>query len=102
MTDDDIPTLAELSGGLLEAPLLERLFADLAAEAEILAILCKGGARDRGTGVAPNLAEARALLTAGTVRGVQIRYRWQQAEWWDTLMCTPEGIRLVRMRQDVC
>lgn len=102
MTDDDIPTLAELSGGLLDAPLVDRLFADLSAEAEILAILCKGGARDHGTGVAPDLAAARALLAANAVRGVQIRYRWQNGEWWDTLMRTPEGVRLVRMRQDLC
>lgn len=100
MDDDAPPVLAELSGGLLDDRVLARLFSDLAAEAEILAILCKGAARAHGGHAAITLDDARARLEDGSVRAIQIRYRWRGAEWWDTLMRTPEGLRLVRMQQD--
>ena len=40
------------------------------------------------------------LLTQGRVQGVQLRYRYRGVEWWDTVMRTSDGYRLVRMQQD--
>jgi len=34
------------------------------------------------------------------VRGLQIRYRHEDAEWWDTLMNQGERWRLVRIRHE--
>jgi hypothetical protein len=31
-----------------------------------------------------SLAQARELLAARAVRGLQLRYRYDGAEWWDT------------------
>ena len=43
------------------------------------------------------LADARRLLEARAVRGLQLRYRYDNADWWDTLMVLPDGFRLVRL-----
>jgi hypothetical protein len=92
--------MPELTEGLLDEATLDRLFADLAACTRIFSILVKPLAREHvGSDGATTLDQARALLRARTVRGVQVRYRYQDAEWWDTLMVLPQGVRLVRVRQ---
>ena len=50
--------------------------------------------------LALTLADARRLLEERAVRGLQIRYRYDGADWWDTLMVLPEGWRLVRIRHE--
>jgi hypothetical protein len=47
-----------------------------------------------------SLEQARQLLLEGRARGIQIRYHYDGADWWDTLMRTPQGIRLVRIRHE--
>ena len=44
------------------------------------------------------LPAAFAALRAGEVRGVQINYRYDNHEWTDTLLRTPDGYRLVRVQ----
>jgi len=97
--DPTEPRLPELTEGVLDEPTLERLFEDLAACTEVLGILVKTAEHDRAAGAAsPSLAEAREALRRRTVRGVQIRYRYQGAEWCDTLLAAPAGVRIVRVR----
>ena len=97
-----LPKLPELTGAILDAATLDRLFADLEACTEILEIQVKTGARDMvgggGGRAGPGLREARDMLASGSVRAVQIRYGYDGGTWCDTLMVLPQGVRLVRMR----
>ena len=90
----------ELQQATLDPATFEQLFIDLATHTEVLGIHAKG----RATAYAGNdhldLRGARAALLAGVVRGVQIRYRFQEVEWWDTLLAIDGAIRLVRTRPD--
>ena len=76
------------------------MLADIEAHAEILGVTVKGGATARSDGAPWTLVEAIAALRERRIRGVQIRYRWQGDEWWDTLIADGAGARLVRMKQD--
>ncbi len=96
--------LPELTGAVLDAATVDRLFADLEACTEIIEVQVKTGARDMtrpagGTGI--GLDEARALVQSVAARAVQVRYRYEGGEWCDTLMVLPpgQGVRLVRIRQ---
>jgi len=84
--------------GLLDDRTVLALLDDLAAEAQILEILTKGGPQLRAAGAA-RLDEAFDALVDGSVRGVQVRYRHDGQEWWDTLLRAPGGFRLVRVKQ---
>lgn len=64
-----------------------------------------GSAKQSAQGYAPEtgtllLDDARQLLRARTVRGLQIRYRHDGADWWDTLMVVGQNFRLVRIRHE--
>jgi hypothetical protein len=48
---------------------------------------------------APSLDDAEAMLLAGKIRGLQLRYRFGEQRWCDTLMPLPSGARLVRIPQ---
>jgi len=103
-SDDDAP-LPDLADALLDDDALDALLRDLAALATIDEIILKRGPRrvdDADVDSPVALAEVANLLRAGSVRGVQIRYRHDGARWWDTLMVAPPGsaarVRLVRIR----
>ncbi len=74
------------------------LFDDLERCAEVLDVLVKGDAGRHASDVPVALRDAQSMLAAGLVRGVQIRYRWEGAEWRDTLLRLPTAIRVVRMK----
>jgi hypothetical protein len=98
----DAPTevlrLPELTQAYLDADTLDALFADLAACARVLEVVAKLAPTQMIPNQRLTLDDARALITSRKVRGVQIRYRYDDAEWWDTLMAAPEGVRVVRIR----
>lgn len=102
----DMPQPAELHEALLDADTLSRLFEDIALLAELHEVTVKGARFQHSSQNAPQinndgpmqLEEARSLLTSGAVRAVQVRYRFDSAEWWDTLLNVPGGVRLVRIR----
>lgn len=98
---DDRKALPELTQAVLDPELLERYFDDLTRCVEVLGILPKQAAREyAGSTEGWGLAEAREAVRTGRIRGVQIRYLYQDAEWWDTLLCPqPGSVRIVRMRQ---
>lgn len=94
--------LPDLHQGLLDDATVDQLFRDLASFARILEIIPKFADRrpvEDGASVL-SLEEARSLLQSGAVRGVQVRYQHEGAQWWDTLMRTPQGVRLVRIRHE--
>lgn len=82
----------------LDPAALDQLFADLAAEAEVLSILGKGGPRNYASSEPLTLAAAYDRLTSGEITGVQLRYRFDGSEWADTLLWTGSKYRLIRCR----
>ncbi len=95
------PKLPDLNQALLDWPGVEALLRDIEACTEVTEIIPKSVAQ----GYVPEngvltLAEARQLLAQRAVRALQIRYRHNGAEWWDTLMVLPDGWRLVRIRHE--
>lgn len=85
--------MSPLTTADLDPSTLAALFADLEALTEIDEVLIKGATTSHA-GVA-GLAQARLALEHGA-RAIQIRYRWAGQAWLDTLMRTPDGVRLVR------
>lgn len=97
---DDDERLREFHEAFVDAATLEQLFVDLESVADVFAVMAKGGSTDRAHGGTLSLEEGRALFVWKKVRGLQIRYRYQGSEWWDTLMHTPKGVRIVRIEQE--
>ncbi len=94
--------LPALQQAPLDAATVAALFRDLAACTRIVSVT------PRRVGAAPRadsptttitLETAQTGLADGSMRGVQIRYFYDQQTWCDTLMARPEGIRLVRISE---
>jgi len=96
---DPAPTpLPDLQQSILDAPTVDQLFADIAACGSQLEIIPKFAAEERiDASSRLTLEDGRALLLAGQLRALQIRYRYQGSDWWDTLLPVPQGHRLVRI-----
>lgn len=90
--------LPELTEAVLDDDTLAALVRDLRGETQLLEVQLKGGQFERGQRHQIPLEQAVSMLTAGEIRGVQIRYRWSEQEWLDTLLRHPEGIKLVRIQ----
>jgi len=91
--------LPDLNQALLDTQTLNQLFEDIRQCTKFLEAIPKRGpghADDSGV----SLDEARTLLTNKQVRGIQLRYLYDNAEWWDTLIDMGNGVKLVRMRYD--
>lgn len=98
MEDDNaLPPLRE---AVLDAEELAALLRDIAAFGTVDEIVVKSGPGRVVETMAPALADVEALLATRQVRGVQIRYRHDGAQWWDTLLVVADGVRLVRMRHE--
>lgn len=93
----EAPELAELHQGELDDAGLRALFRDLAAVADVAEIRLKRSPEARAAHAAPSLHEALQLLLAGNVRGVQIRYRFRDESWCDTVLAGAGRHRVVRM-----
>ena len=77
------------------------LLADIEACTELTEILPKFAAQQYvPDAAAVTLAQAREWLATRTVRGLQLRYRYDGADWWDTLMQDGDRYRIVRIRHD--
>lgn len=98
--DGDGGPLPELNEAMLDSETLGRLFRDLSQCAEVVEVIPKFADRRMVEERRLTLEDARLLLESRAVRGVQVRYRYQGADWWDTLMVTGSGVRLVRIRHD--
>lgn len=94
--------LPALQQAPLDAATVAALFRDLAACTRIVSVT------PRRVGAAPRadaptttitLEAAQTGLADGSMRGVQIRYFYDQQTWCDTLMARPGGIRLVRISE---
>lgn len=95
-SDEPFP---EMHDAVLSSDELSALFRDYRECAVVGEILVKPGPGFVSTESAPTLEQAEELLRNRAVRGVQVRYQFNDGAWWDTLMQTPAGVRLVRIRQ---
>ncbi len=66
--------------------------------AEILSVRLKPHTHPLPLDHGRDLLSALAMLQAGEVRGLLVRYRSADAEWLDTLERTASGGRLVRLK----
>ena len=89
--------LPELQDAILDPETLAQLFQDIQHCAVVDGVFLKGGSAAMVSGASVPLDEAQAALQEGTALGVQIRYWYNGTRWWDTLMRTPQGIRLIRI-----
>jgi len=96
------PPLPELQQATFDAAELGNLLRDIAACTRITEVIPKYAATGHVTEVpALTLEDGRRLLLDGSARAVQFRYRFGDADWWDTVMVLPDGLfRLVRIRHD--
>lgn len=93
--------LPPLQQATLDRATVTALFADLANCTQVLAVIPRHATRTLVAATTIDLATAQAELHAGTLRGVQIRYRHERREWCDTLLPLPDGAaRLVRICTD--
>jgi len=93
--------LPELREAELDEDELRALFRDLEAAAEIEDVRCKGAPGRRAEANSVSAAEALVQLLERSVRGVQVRYRYQDELWSDTVLATAAGYRVVRMAAPV-
>jgi hypothetical protein len=84
---------------LLDATTLDQYFKDLATHAEIISVQEKQSPTEYVQENTMDLSVVREKMISGTTRAVQIRYRFEEQEWCDTLMCQASGVKLIRMVQ---
>ena len=94
--------LPEVNEGRLDREALTALARDVEALCEVLAVIPKAGPRAHASPRQLGLSEGMALFAAGELRGLQLRYRHEGQEWWDTLIAAgPDRYRLVRIAAPV-
>jgi len=81
----------------LDAPALEALLVDIETLTQLLDVQVKAALTTHGEAQPLTARGAAERLLSGEVRAVQIRYRYQGREYWDTLLRTQRGVRLVRV-----
>lgn len=94
------PPLPELAESVLDDATIDALFRDIARCTTLLEVVPKYAARGHVGSATVSLDEARTMLRERTMRAVQLRYRHDDTEWWDTLIAQPEGVKIVRIRHD--
>lgn len=95
------PGLPPLHCGVLDLSQVEQLFTDIEVCAGQVEVLPKYDAQVRvGDSARVTLQQGRELLATGAVRGLQIRYQYDGADWWDTLLRVGDRFRVVRIRHE--
>jgi len=92
------PDLPLLYDAVLDVNALEELFDDLAGCTELVSVMVKGVGRPMAKAATLTIEESRRLLMEAGISAVQVRYRFNDCEWCDTIMKQQSGYRLVRMR----
>ena len=90
--------LPELNEALLDSAGLDELTSDIVTHTEILEVIVKNPGQRYAQEQSPSLDTGVESLKSGQAAGLQIRYRYEDAQWWDTIMATSDGFRLVRIR----
>lgn len=94
------PDLPEINEAILDKATLDQLFDDVSQCTHLIEVIVKHDRRSQTPDANYTLHQARQLLEDGSAMGIQLRYQYDNAQWWDTLMRTPTGTRIVRIRHD--
>ncbi len=92
--------LPELRESLLDAAGLDALLRDIAACTQVIEVIPRHASQRLVGDRSITLQEGRSLLLHRHARAVQIRYRYDDAQWWDTVICQGHRFRIVRIRHD--
>lgn len=98
-TDSTNMELPELDEGLLDEAGFRALCAEVERLTELDQVLVKGSPARYTPDTNWQLPAARDALIAGQARGIQLRYRYDGQAWFDTVLKTPDGYKVVRMQQ---
>lgn len=90
--------LAQVQEAVLDDGTLQQLFFDLSQLAQIVEVRLKAAERAYATDSAPTLEAARHAVATRDALAVQLRYRYRNAEWIDTILRVDGGFRLVRVQ----
>lgn len=97
----DLSELPPMREALLTIEQVEELFTDIRNLATDVLLMQRSTGAQRATASRAETIEqlvlAKTSLLSGRVKRVQIRYRWQDSLWIDTLSSQPEGYRLIRI-----
>lgn len=96
----DGPRVPLMVEGVIDAMTLRQLFADLAASATVLGAREKSGPTANTGPEEQTPDSALARLLSGAARATQIRYRFADHEWTDTILTVVGGFRVVRCRHE--
>jgi hypothetical protein len=92
----EVRELADVREAMLDDEQLRALLSDIATYGEVRELTVKSAPRSRPDPVS-RLPELYLKLVQRRVFGAQIRYLLEGQVWLDTLIATPEGLRLVRV-----
>lgn len=84
-------SIAELTSGELDAAQLQAWAGELLTLAEELEVRLKGPGLQRAANIAVSLADGLEALTTGAAASMQVRYRYDDRQWADTLMPLANG-----------
>jgi len=98
---DSIP-FPDLHQSEVDEATVRQLFEDLTNHAQVIEIIPKhspGYVADNPA--QPTLSNALELILSRSLHGLQLRYRYMNKTWWDTLIPLPGGLfRIVRIEHD--
>jgi len=96
---NQIELLPTIWDKLLDPATLDQYFKDLATHAEMISVQVKQSPTEYVLDNIMDLSAAREKVMTGDTRAVQIRYRFEEQEWCDTLIRQASGVKLIRMPQ---
>lgn len=89
-------TGAPIQEAVLDDAALSQLLFDIEHAATLIAVVIRPLGARRAVAEQPSLADAYRALCERTA-SVQLRYRFRDEEWWDTLLPTGDAVRLIRI-----
>lgn len=99
----DLSQLPPMREAVLTAEDVRQLFADIETFATDVLLMQRTSRTATASRVhtSENLVAAKRALLGGRIRRLQLRYRWQDTAWIDTLEAHPNGFRVVRIAHQV-
>ncbi len=97
----DLSALPPMREASLSVEDVRQLFSDIESLGADILLMQRGARSQRASAsratTAEQLRAAQDAFLSSAIRRVQIRYRWQDAHWIDTLERREEGARLIRI-----
>ena len=97
----DLALLPPMREAVISCDQLKSLFTDIGQLATDVLLMQRTSNARRASAATINAAKtlehAQAALISGSIQRIQIRYRWKNSLWIDTLKSDPNGFHLVRI-----